>query len=287
MRVSTFRNVKFQKDYITNTMPTIRYISGGLLGDFIHQLSVIKELFLISGKKGDLYISDTVGEPFQLGVEATFNDIYSVIISQEYISSFKIYNNERIDVNLSEWRKYSVRNSWRYVFKMYDISWARTPFLQLPLISTEFQNTIFISTSPKRWPTRICFKSLIDKLRTYKEDIRFICSNYSNYIDFETKTGLSIPCITCDTFESLANNINQCAFLVSTLSMPLSVADALFKNRIALLHCYISYDAYLIAYYNDTKAVYGKLDSDISFNTNNNAIQYVDEISKIKFLDHI
>ena len=36
----------------------ISYIAGGLFGDFFHQLSVIKEKYMQTGKKGILYIAN-------------------------------------------------------------------------------------------------------------------------------------------------------------------------------------------------------------------------------------
>ena len=38
-------------------MDPILYVSGGLLGDFINQLSVINEKYLETGRKGILYIA--------------------------------------------------------------------------------------------------------------------------------------------------------------------------------------------------------------------------------------
>ena len=56
-------------------METISYLSGGLLGDFIFQLSVILENYIATGKKGILYISNK-GEEFRFGLENTYIDTY-------------------------------------------------------------------------------------------------------------------------------------------------------------------------------------------------------------------
>ena len=74
-------------------MSNISYLSGGLLGDFIFQLSVINENYIDSGKKGILYLSNK-GEAFRNNIEDTFKDIYNIIKNQEYILDFKIFNNE-------------------------------------------------------------------------------------------------------------------------------------------------------------------------------------------------
>jgi hypothetical protein len=248
-------------------MNTISYLSGGLLGDFIHQLSVINETFVKTGRKGDLYITDDVGDKFRRGVEHTFNDIYSVVISQEYISSFKIHNGEKIDVNLSEWRNRAVMNSWQYIYSIYDVEWGKTPFLKLPDTTSEHSNTIFISTTPTRWPGQINFNLLFVKLKINERDIVFLCSDIHDYNHFSSTTGINIPYILCDTFESLVHKINGCLFLVGTLSMHVAVADALFKKRIALYH--------------DVG------DAAISMQTNSNGIWKVDDLHIITFLDRI
>jgi len=249
-------------------MDTISYLSGGALGDFIHQLSVMNEMFIKTGKKADLYIFSNIGTDFNRPVEVTFNDIYSVIVSQEYISSFKMYSGEKIDVNLSEWKQRDIINSWRYIFGIYDIEWGKTPFLKRPTIEYGNGNVVFISTTTIRWPSQICFNTLIDKIKTPGREVVFLCSEIRNYDHFKTTTGISMPYMLCDTFESLVDKINGCLFLVATLSMHLAVADGLFKDRIAL-YCDNIYDV------------------TISKNTNSNGISHVDEIDKIKFLDRI
>ena len=57
----------------------IKYIIGGMFGDFIQSLSVINETFYNTGRKGLLYISDGYGgDPFRNGLQNT----YPVIIKQ-------------------------------------------------------------------------------------------------------------------------------------------------------------------------------------------------------------
>ena len=45
---------------------SVIYISGGLLGDFFHQLSIINENYIKTNKKGILYIAD-IGDTFRSG----------------------------------------------------------------------------------------------------------------------------------------------------------------------------------------------------------------------------
>ena len=89
---------------------SIKYISGGLLGDFIHQLSIVNELYIKTNRKGIIYIAN-IGDNFRNGLEKTYSDLYDIVMLQEYIEGFKIYNGESYDYNLSEWRTYQLRRN--------------------------------------------------------------------------------------------------------------------------------------------------------------------------------
>ena len=82
---------------------TISYLAGGMLGYFIYELSVIQEKYIETGKKGILYLSEK-GDKFRYGLLNTFNDTYNIIIDQEYIDKYELYNNQPIDIDLTLWR---------------------------------------------------------------------------------------------------------------------------------------------------------------------------------------
>ena len=73
------------------------YISGGKLGDFIHQLSVIKYNYDNFGKKGVLYLAN-IGDNFSLGLERAYNDTKDIILKQDYILDYQLYNNQRVEM---------------------------------------------------------------------------------------------------------------------------------------------------------------------------------------------
>ena len=95
----------------------IVYISGGLLGDFVHQLSIINENFLRTGRKGILYIAN-IGDTFRFGVSRAYADTFPIVSKQIYIKTYAVHNNERYDVNLSNWRQSELLNktSWDNIF---------------------------------------------------------------------------------------------------------------------------------------------------------------------------
>src|SRR4029078_3159815 len=120
----------------------INYISGGLLGDHIHQLSVIREKFYQTGRKGNLYISN-IGDPFRFGVERAYKDTYELISQQKYINKYEIYNNQfgipqkehSSYINLCTWRKNKdvVKVNIHYVYKLeYGVEWGSKVWLTLP-----------------------------------------------------------------------------------------------------------------------------------------------------------
>jgi len=111
---------------------------------------------------------------------------------------------------------------------------------------------VFISTSPNRWWTEpFDHEKLIN---TLGPDVRFLASDRSNYDHFVATTGLHLPLVLTPSFTDLVNAIQGCALFVSTLSAPLSIADALHKKRIALQ--LEDYDGYIAAKTNPSFITY-------------------------------
>lgn len=219
---------------VENGITFIRYISGGRLGDFIHQLSIVYEKYLQTGRKGILYISDQHGgDCFGLGIDKTFQDIYLIITSLPYIERFEIYTNQVYDYNLSLWRLtpdlYS--KSWRQIFgDMYDVPWASHAWLTSP-IRSDLADVTLICSSPNRWNQGFDWKRFIPSL---PGRVFYLRVSPSEYEHFQRESGINLPYIDAPTFTELVIAINSCQKFVGTLSMPLAVADALKKDRIAI-----------------------------------------------------
>jgi hypothetical protein len=213
--------------------PAIRYIAGGLFGDYIQELSVINEIFLKTGKKGILYISNTVGDPFRNPLEQTYNDTYDVIRQQIYIDSYSIYNNESYDVNLSQWRcSHLLYNStWYHIFKStYDVEWGTHPWIVQGIeIDAKLQNRILINISHYRFCASIDFSKLYE---LYGDRLLFISYNYHDYNYFKDVTGLNIEYYKLTTFYEMCVAIKSCESLVANLSGCLTIGHAMQKKRI-------------------------------------------------------
>ena len=216
----------------------IKYISGGAFGDFIHQLSVINEIFYKTGQKGILYIADgfadgIYGYPFRNGIEYTYNDTYPVIIKQRYIFEYKIYAGQTYNINLNVWRNNPslYKKSWYHIFKeTYNIEWGKHIWLTIksqPL----YNECVLINTVNYRWANNLDFKKLQS---LYDNDkIVYISSDIFQYEFFKNETQIkNIKYIKIESFEQLCMLISSCYLIVGSLSAPIAIAHAFNKYRI-------------------------------------------------------
>lgn len=212
------------------SLKPIKYIIGGMFGDFIQGLSVINEKFYETGRKGILYISEQ-GEYFRNGLVNTYNDTYNIIIKQPYICDFKIYNNDVFDVNLIYWRSNPNLGSknWYYIYKeTYNIEWGKRIWLTVPF-EEKWENKIIINTTDNRWSKHIDYNLLKD---LYKNDLIFIYSDEHQKDFFIRQTNIEVEYYKFNSFLELTTIINSCKLFVGCMSGPLAIAHALHKNRI-------------------------------------------------------
>ena len=229
---STINLNDYKIDYPIFIPKPIKYLAGGKMGDFILSLSVINEMFYKTGKKGCLYLSNK-GDNFSFGLEKSYKDIYDLIISQPYISSFHIYDDHSIliDMDLTLWRQNPLlyNKNWFHIFSnTYNITWGQHKWLSLPILN-EYENIILISTNPYRFPKFINFKNIHER---YNEKIMFITQDIEYYTDFKYKTGLDIPLIHSNNFIEISTIINSCKLFIGNLSCPLTLAFACHKANV-------------------------------------------------------
>ena len=228
-------NITKEETEIFQLKPII-YISGGLLGDFIHQLSVIYEMYLKTGRKGILYVANNIYETvFRKPLEKTFNDTYDIVISQNYIHSYKIYNNEPFDINLSDWRLNSLlyKTNWYDIFKnTYNVEWGTHQWLRLPK-DDKWNNRIVINVSLNR-PTviNIDFNQLYS---IHGNSMIFVSFDIEDYIHFKKNKNTEIEYYCPSSLYELCIIINSCYYLIGSLSSPLSFGHALNSNRVVAL----------------------------------------------------
>lgn len=213
----------------------IVYVSGGLLGDFIHQLSVINEKFLNTGRKGILYIANNIGgDNFRYELSTTFTDTYKLISEQTYIKQYKIYNNEPYDINLSGWRNNMMPINWHDIFfNNYNINWGLNKWIDISF-NEIFENSILISTNSYRPAYNIDFLSIA---KIYGKSVKFIDlnENETNYFKNLLKDGNleeSIDFYKPTNIYDLCVAINSCKLFIGNFSMPLSLAYSMHKKSV-------------------------------------------------------
>ena len=215
--------------------PPLRYVSGGRLGDFIHQLSVVYEMFLKTGRKGILYMAErSIGaDVFARGIVATRTDLLPILGPLPYIESLEIYAGQPFDIHLSAWRNVPdlYTKSWQEIYGMvYDVPWGSHPWLTSP-IRSDLASTTLICTSPARWPTGILWSEF---LKTISGPVLFLRVSEDDYRHFCHHTGVILPTLDAPSFSDVVIAIHSCRKFIGTLSLPLAVADALKKDRLAL-----------------------------------------------------
>jgi len=217
------------------TTEVIIYISGGLLGDFFHQLSIIKENYINTGKKGILYLSNV--ERFRNDLATVYKDTYEIIILQEYILKYEIHNNQHFNINLSSWRqnKYLWSRQIIYTFKdEYGIDFGKHKWLTNIENNIEWNDKIIINTTSYRFPDDPKHLAFYNKLfnEMPHDKIIFVSAIEEEYINFMNKTNLKINYYKPASLMDLCIVINSCKLFLGSLSSPMSIATALHKKCI-------------------------------------------------------
>lgn len=90
---------------------------GAKMGDFIHCMYIPYHLWKTKGIKSNIFISE-VGGYFDNGLKKTFEELAPIIIQQEYVSSFQIWNGQHTDYYAPLFRspKYLYTKCWKEIF---------------------------------------------------------------------------------------------------------------------------------------------------------------------------
>ena len=206
------------------------YLNSGKLGDLIHVLYVIKHIYLTTGKKGNLYISNN-GDGFG-NIVKTHNDIKNLILAQEYINTFNILpnNNIVIDYNLNNWRHSNMlfKEDWitllsdYYKLKYLKMSWFKYYYF-IPK-----NNNIIINRSTKLHNILFPWEYIISNNKCYF--LTFINTDYENF-----KYKDSVTCLKAESFDEGVKYISSYKQYVGNQSAPLAIAYALGQNYIGEL----------------------------------------------------
>lgn len=222
----------------------IIYIASGMLGDFFSQLSVIKENYIKYNKKGLLYISD-IKEKFRNPLETVYKDTYEIIILQDYIYDYKIYNNENYDINLSSWRDNFLlfKTNFHLLYSNeYNINWGKNKWLDVPY-DNKWKNIVLINTVSYRFKNNVNYDEY--KLKYPEFKFIFISINKYDYDFFISNTkqfDIEYYCPKSLLDTSIA--INSCELFMGNTSGLLCIAYSLHKKSITMDSC-IDMDTFL------------------------------------------
>lgn len=205
------------------------YVSGGKLGDFIQQLSVVYERFLVDKEPAIVYISDR-GDTFRFGVEKAYEDLLPIISKQPYIKEFKIHHGEPYDVDLSSWRKYTAQNPLNdyltWMKKEYGIEWGKHKWILNISTNPIWKDKIVINTThyrfPETFPWHLQFRRMMNPNK-----LVFVGFDPVDYQDFVKRTGLKVRFHKPTSIHDFCIIINSCEMFVGSLSAPLSFAFGL------------------------------------------------------------
>ena len=225
----------------------IIYLCSGRLGDFLNSLSVINEKYYKTGRKGILYISDTHGgDFFKCGVESVYSDLYDILISQNYISDFKIYNNEIVDINLNTWRdfivvpttNYTLFYTWKNIFSNYfDVTWAKHKWLNNIYYDELWSNKVIINMTTYRSATNTeRVKEIISENKNNIYFITFDADEYEYFINRYELDRNDVKLYFLKSINELCVIINSCKYPYLGISSFAVIANALFKEH-SIFYC--------------------------------------------------
>jgi hypothetical protein len=218
-----------------NNLDYIVYYAGGYLGDFFSQLSVIKEYYIKYNKQGLLYITDIPNE-FRFPLEIVYNDTYDMIIKQDYIYDYKIYNGEEYHVNLSSWRRNPLlqKTNFYEIYKSeYNIDWGKNKWIDNIPKDNKWKNVVLINIVPYRFKNNIHYNDYILKYPEFK--FIFISihkDHYDFFISYTNQSNIEYYCPSSLMDAAIA--VHSCEFFMGNPSALLCIAYSMYKESITL-----------------------------------------------------
>lgn len=216
-------------------MKTINFVGGGLIGDFIQCLFAVKNLCEEHQSKANLYITDDCrlgGDQFRFPLHKVYSDLAPILEQQEYINTFKIFENQTDDfINLNDFRKSPLlfRANWTE-FLQHTFNFTYKPpyqWISVKETNPEFEGKVLLHRSPRRHSDNFPFEEIIEK---YKERIVFISNDPNEYESFPFKSQL--PYYKVDTLLDVYSAINSCEFFIGNQSSPYTLATSVDKPRV-------------------------------------------------------
>lgn len=211
----------------------MNFLLGGRTGDLIHSLYVAKH----TPGKHNLYITDRRdlhSDGFALGLEKTYEELYPILMAQDYVNSFEIYTDQPIDKNLSMWREVAYSANWAVMLsKKFDVPVMGGPWINfVPTYKGVFGETLVHCSVHEarrgKWTGYI------------PQTDHYFIGNDAEYAAF----GYNMKRYQPDNLNDMFEIIHQCTHFIGNQSAPLAIAHALDVPRTGILN-YVDANHYL------------------------------------------
>lgn len=219
-------------------------------GDMISMIPALRQLSIISSKK--ILIYQRIGmvgagmngtkHPFQndQGYDVCMNEymfsmLKPLIISQDWVHDYIVYNGQEIDLDLD------IIRSEKITTMPYG-SINRWLFYVYPNLSCDLSKKWI--TIPEKEMSQADGKIIINRTQRYFNNYTnyFFLKSYERHLIFSgleeerkifcQEWGLDIPLLYVNNFLELAMAINKCRFYIGNQSMGFQIAEGLGKKRI-------------------------------------------------------
>lgn len=240
-------------------MHHINFIAGGMLGDFIHSLAVVKNICDRDKTKANIYLTDKIGiyngDAWKFGCAKAYADLMGIVLMQSFVNKFEILPegfNETF-INLSSWRfgieedrrmKGTYYKSWSELLSSYYNYDIPSEYKWIEAGKDEDTiGKVVIHRSSHRHNNSFDWNSLL----RINEEFVFLTCSISEWEGFPFKNE-SIKLRLVSTIKEMTDCINSCKYFIGNQSAPFALASALDVPRLVEL----DYSACMF-YMNETK----------------------------------
>ena len=207
----------------------MNFVSGGLMGDFIHSLYVVKHL--CPAREADIYLVNE-RDPWRLGIERAYLDCRGVVLAQPYVRSLSIAAAPQPCINLSRWRDgLTLTKYWSQLLtETYGFAPTVGKWLTATAVDPRTRGRAVIHRSLMRHNREFPWPSVLAQIG----EAVFVTSSLAEWQQFEHKTERTSLLLT-PTISEMANAIASCSVFVGNQSAPFALACALDVPRLVEL----------------------------------------------------
>lgn len=224
-------------------MNAIDFIAGGMMGDFIHAMSVVKSICLRDNAKATIYLTENPaygGDVWRYGAAKAHTDMKDFVMAQDYVEKFEVLAGQPIGnhYNLNGWRSY-IMNMYRkdggfkrcwsdFLSEAYGLPLS-PEYAWMDMVEDErFKDCVVVHRSTHRHNTHFPWRKILDSL---EGDIIFMTTSQEEFDRFAFK-GDRVKILLVATISEMATIIASCRYFIGNQSSPAAIASALDVPRL-------------------------------------------------------